>query len=71
MLTPARAKSIGEPEKVRLIESVQHFDQGALDNLIFQQRYAERTPLSRLIRLADVGPSDRLRSVRSSFKSIG
>src|SRR5512145_1420557 len=71
MRTSSRPKSIGESYKVLFVKSTEHFGHRALDNLIFQHQYSERTTLLRLARLADVHPTHRLRSVRSSLKPIG
>src|SRR5262245_59018754 len=64
-----RAESIRKAEKVLLIDGVEHLDDGALDDLVFQCGNAER-PLPP-VRLLDVRPAYRLGSVRSPFESLG
>jgi len=43
MRRPAGPEPIGEPEKVPFIDGIEHFDDGALDDLVFQCRHAERS----------------------------
>ncbi len=60
--TAPRPESVREPEKVDLVDGVQDRDDGALDQLVFQRRNAERPQPP--VRLRDVRPPDRLRPVR-------
>src|SRR5882757_5063032 len=60
---------IRESEKIRFVDSVQHFDRRALDDFVFQPRNSER-PLPP-IGLGDVHPTYWLRSVRSSLQPMG
>ncbi len=45
VLAATRAKPVREPEKLFLIDGIEHFDHGTLDNLVFQRGDPER-PLS-------------------------
>src|SRR6266853_3143718 len=60
---------IGEFEKIRFVDSVQHFDRRALNDLVFQHGHSERSfpPVA----LVDVRPTHRLGSIRSSLQSMG
>src|SRR5438309_10098025 len=69
MLASPWPEPIGESEKIRFIDSVQHFDRRALDDFIFQRRNSER-PLPP-VGLGDKHPTHRLRSVRSSLQPMG
>jgi site-specific DNA recombinase len=60
---------VGEAEKIRFVDGVQHLDCGTLDNLIFQCRNSQRP--SPPISFGDVHPSNRFCSVRSSSQSMG
>jgi hypothetical protein len=64
-----RPESVREAEEVRFVDGVQHLDDGALDNLVFQRGNAER-PLPP-VRLPDVRPTHRPRPVRASLQSAG
>ncbi len=55
MLTASGSKSIREAQEVLLIDSVEHLDNGALDDLVFQGCNSERPKPP--IRLRDVRPS--------------
>ena len=57
----ARPEPVGEPQEVRLVDSVQHLDDGPLDDLVLQRGDAER-PLPP-VRLRDVHPARRARPV--------
>ena len=69
MLAAPRPEPVREPEKVRLVDGVQHLDRRALDDLVFQRGNAERSLPP--VRLRDVHPTHRLRSVRSSLQPLG
>jgi hypothetical protein len=66
MWTAPGAEPVRKPEKVRLIDPVQHFHHSALDNLVLQRRYPQR-PLT-TIGFGDVGSSHRLGSIRPAFQ---
>src|SRR5438094_6501040 len=70
MRTSPRSTAVGKSHKILLVKRTQHFGHRPLDNFIFQHEHSERTKLLRLVRLADIGPTHRLRSVRSSFDSL-
>ena len=69
MLASPRSESIRKVEEIRFVDSVQHFDGCALDDFVFQHRNSERSfpPVA----LADVRPTHRFRSVRSSLQPMG
>jgi len=69
MLASPSPEPVREPEKVRLVDSVQHLDCRTLNDLIFQRRDSER-PLP-AVGLRDVHPTHRLRSVRPSLQPFG
>src|SRR6266566_3632201 len=69
MLTSPGPEPIRESEKIRFVDSVQHFDRRALDDFVFQRRNSER-PLPP-VGLGDVHPTHWLRSVRSSLQPMG
>ena len=69
MRAAPRPESIGEAEKVGLIDRVHHLDRRALDELIFQRGDAQR-PLPP-VSLRDVRPLDRLRSIRPPLEPFG
>src|SRR6266478_5504340 len=69
MLASPWPEPIRESEKIRFVDSVQHFDRRALDDFVFQRRNSER-PLPP-IGLGDVHPTYWLRSVRSSLQPMG
>src|SRR6266700_3193965 len=69
MLASPWPEPIRESEKIRFVDSVQHFDRRALDDFIFQHRNSER-PLPP-VGLGDKHPTHRLRSVRSSLQPMG
>src|ERR1700680_308677 len=54
MLASPGPEPIGESEKIRFIDSVQHFDRRALDDFVFQRRNSER-PLPRRDRTQALG----------------
>ena len=60
------SEPIREPEEVRFVDGVEHLDDGALDDLVFQRGNPER-PLPP-VRLRDVRPTNRLRTVRSPLQ---
>ena len=64
MRAAPRPESVGEAEKVSLVDRVQHLNRRALDELVFQRGDAQR-PLPP-VGLGDVRPLDRLRSIRPS-----
>ncbi len=57
---------IRKTKEIRFIDSVQHLDRRALDDLVFQRRHSERSlpPVG----FGDVHSTHRLRSVRSSLQ---
>src|SRR5882762_2480506 len=69
MLASPWPEPIGESEKIRFVDSVQHLDRRALDDFVFQRRNSQR-PLPP-IGLRDVHPTHWLRSVRSSLQPMG
>ena len=69
MLVAPRPESIGEAEKVRLIDAIQDQYQGTLDHLVLERGDPE-WPL-RSVGFRDVHPSDWLCSVRSSSQARG
>src|SRR6266478_6490194 len=69
MLASPWPEPIRESEKIRFVDSVQHFDRRALDDFVFQRRNSER-PLPP-IGLGNVHPTYWLRSVRSSLPPMG
>src|SRR2546425_4361227 len=69
MLASPWPEPVRESEKIRFVDSVQHFDRRALDDFVFQRRNSER-PLPP-IGLGDVHPTHWLRSVRSSLQPMG
>ena len=66
MLASPRPEPVRETDEVRLVNSVEHLDDGPLDNLVLQRGNAER-PLPP-VRLRDVHPPRRFRSVRSPMQ---
>ena len=52
---------VGEPEKVLLVDGVEHLDHGPLDDLVLQRGDAERPQPP--VRLRDVRPPRRARPV--------
>src|SRR6202050_3106982 len=69
MLAASRPEPVRESLKVRLVDSVQHFDGCALDDFVFQHGHSER-PFPPIV-LFDVRPTHRLRSIRSSLQPMG
>src|SRR5438309_4561601 len=69
MLASPWPEPIRESEKIRFVDSVQHFDRRALDDFVFQCGNSER-PLPP-VSLGDVHPTHRFRSVRSSLQPMG
>src|SRR5438093_5789954 len=67
MRTSCWSKTVGKSHKVLFVKSTKHFGRGALNNFIFQHEHSERTKLLWLASLGNIGPTHRLRSVRSSF----
>src|SRR6266436_5914896 len=69
MLASPRSESVRKVEKIRFVDSVQHFDGCALDDFVFQHRNSERSlpPVA----LVDIRPTHRFRSVRSSLQPMG
>jgi len=67
MLATPWPEPVRETEKVRLVDGVEHLDDGSLDNLVFQRGDPER-PLPP-IRLRDVHPPRRPCAVRSLAES--
>jgi len=57
------------PEKVGLIDGVEHFDGRTLDDLVIHRGHAD-LPLPR-VRLRDVDPPDRLRPVCAPPQLVG
>src|SRR6266536_3620509 len=70
MRTSSRSKPIGESYEILLVNSTQHLRHCALDNLVFQHQHSKRTKFLWLAHLADIAPTHRLRSVRSSPKPL-
>ena len=69
MLAAPRPEPVREAEKVRLVDGVEHLDGGALNDLVLQRGNAERSLPP--VRLRDVHPTNRLRSVRSALQPFG
>src|SRR5437867_4204939 len=69
MLASPWPEPIRESEKIRFVDSVQHFDRRALDDFVFQCGNSER-PLPP-VSLGDVHPAHRFRSVPSSLQPMG
>src|SRR3989454_4915803 len=69
MLASPWPEPIRESEKIRFVDSVQHFDRRALDDFVFQCGNSER-PLPP-VSLGDIHPTHRFRSVRSSLQPMG
>ena len=67
MWTAPRSEPIGEAEEVRLIDAVQDQHEGTLDHLVLERGNPE-WPLAS-VRLRDVDPPDRLRSVRPPLQA--
>ena len=69
MLASPWSEPVRKSEKVRFVDSIQHLDRRALDDLVFQRRNSERSlpPVG----LGDIHPTHRLRSVRSSLQPFG
>ena len=69
MLAAPWSEPIREPEKIRLVDGVQHLDRRALDDFVFQRRDPQRSlpPVG----LRDKHSRHRLRSVRSSLQPFG
>jgi len=61
VLATPRPEPVAEPQEIFLPDRIQHFHQRALDNLVLQRRYAQRTLSA--IRLRDINPSRWLRPV--------
>jgi hypothetical protein len=58
MLSPAGPEPVGEADKVLLVDRIENFNHGALDDLVFQRRNPQR-PLP-AVRFRDVGTQARL-----------
>src|SRR5215469_10640521 len=69
--TTPRSKPVRKSQEVLFIDRVQHFDSGALDDLIFQCGNAEWAKLTRFTHLLDVHATDRPCPVRFSLESTG
>src|SRR5713226_2443260 len=69
MLASPWSEPVRKAEKIRFVDSVQHLDRRALDDLVFQRRYSER-PLPP-VGLRYIHPTHRFRSVRSSLQPFG
>src|SRR4029077_16870992 len=69
MLASPWSEPIRITEKVRFVDSIQHLDRRALDDLVFQRRNSERSlpPVG----LGDIHSTHWLRSVRSSLQPFG
>src|SRR5213594_1994068 len=69
MLASPWTEPVGEPEKVRFVDGIQHLDRRALNDLVFQHGNSERSlpPIA----LVDVHPTHRSGSVRSSLQPVG
>ncbi len=65
MLAAPWPEPVRKSEKVRFVDGIQHLDRRALDDLVFQRRYSERSlpPIG----LRDIHPTHRLRSVAPRF----
>ena len=69
MRAALRSEAVREAEEVGVVDGVEHLDDGALDDLVFQRGNAERPQPP--VRLRDVRPPHRLRAVRSSLQPSG
>src|SRR5687767_619609 len=63
------SEAVRETKKVLFVDGVQHLDDGAMDDLIFQRGNTER-PLPP-VRLRDVGPPNRACSERAPLHPGG
>jgi hypothetical protein len=61
--SPTGPEPVGEAEEVCLVDGVQHHDGGTLDDLVLQGGDRQRPQPA--VRLRDVRPARRLRSIRS------
>jgi hypothetical protein len=59
---------VGEADEVRLVDAVEHLDDGALDDLVLQRGDAERPQPP--VPLGDVRPPDRLRPIAPALDSL-
>ena len=66
MRAAPRPKSVGEAEKVVLVDGVEDLDHGALQELVLQRRDAEEPQPP--VRLRDLDPARRLGSVAAAMK---
>src|SRR5439155_21777626 len=69
MRVAPRPESIRETEEVALVDGVEHLDDGALDDLVFQRGNAERPQPP--VHLRDVRSTHRLRPVRPPLEPAG
>src|SRR6266404_243421 len=69
VLASPGSEPVRKAEKVRFVDSIEHLDRRALDELVFQRRDSERSlpPVG----LRDKHSTHRLRSVRSSLQPSG
>ena len=64
MRAPPRPKAVAEPQKIGLVDGVQHLGHRALDDFVFQCRNAERAQTA--VSFRDVGSAHRLGPVLSA-----
>ena len=66
VLATPRSEAVGEAEKVSFADGIQHLDDGALDDLVFQ-----RWDTLRIMHLPSIfGVGDRLRSIPASLRVV-
>ena len=65
MRVPLRPKAIAEPEEIDFVDGAQHLGDRALDDLVFQRRYAERSLPA--IGFGNIDAPHRLRAVASGL----
>jgi len=68
MRAAPRSETVRKSQKALFIDRVQHFDGGALDDLVFQRGNAERAKLTRFTLLRDVHSANRLCPVCSPLE---
>ena len=64
-----RPEAVAEPEEVLLVDGVQDFDRGALDDLVLQRGHAQGALAA--VGFVDVHPLDRLGPVAPSGQPVG
>ena len=68
VLASSRTKSIGKSLEINLVDGIEYFNQGPLNDLILQHRYTDR-PLSAIF-LRNVCSLERSRMVCTTFKPL-